>query len=234
MPNAGSPGHVRFRRIALLLPLGAFLTIAISWTAMWTPVRGLPERRVREGDGPIYEVWTSHGPFLDGKGYWRMQMSGLDVLIPPEDFDRTKVALTDLESSLRPNHMVDVDLCAIYISSGWPLRAMAGSAEDVSQSQKRRGTEEWRSRFAIQVAGPSKIVPKLLPLMPLWPGFVVNTLFYTGMVVLIGRGWGAARRSRLRRRGLCTGCGYPRTGLAPGAACPECGNAVARSGTMTA
>ncbi len=62
-----------------------------------------------------------------------------------------------------------------------------------------------------------------LPVIPLWPGFAVNTLFYAALA------WGlwqvplALRRRSRRRKGLCTHCAYDRTGIATDAPCPECG-----------
>jgi hypothetical protein len=67
---------------------------------------------------------------------------------------------------------------------------------------------------------------RILPLQPLWSGFVVNTLFYTAIVWLLIRGPFVLRRLIRRRRGRCPKCGYDLRGQPPGpaaAACPECG-----------
>ncbi len=62
-----------------------------------------------------------------------------------------------------------------------------------------------------------------LPLLPLWPGFLLNTLFYTLLLFGAWRLPGVLRRAVRRRRGRCIRCGYDRDGLDPGTACPECG-----------
>ncbi|MFI4915897.1 MAG: hypothetical protein ACIAS6_05240 [Phycisphaerales bacterium JB060] len=62
-----------------------------------------------------------------------------------------------------------------------------------------------------------------LPLLPLWPGFLLNTLFYALLLFIAWRGPGVVRRAVRRRRGRCVGCGYDRGGLDADAACPECG-----------
>lgn len=63
---------------------------------------------------------------------------------------------------------------------------------------------------------------KRLPIMPMWPGIVVNTtMFATGAApILLVPGW--VIRWRRRRRGLCVGCGYPRSSEER-EMCPECG-----------
>ncbi len=64
-----------------------------------------------------------------------------------------------------------------------------------------------------------------LPLLPLWPGFLINTFFYALLLFIAWRLPGVLRRA-VRRRGRCVGCGYSRDGLDGGAACPECGAGV--------
>ncbi|MEQ9095993.1 MAG: hypothetical protein RIE32_06990 [Phycisphaerales bacterium] len=62
-----------------------------------------------------------------------------------------------------------------------------------------------------------------LPLLPIWPGFLLNTLLYALLLFIAWRLPGVLRRAVRRRRGRCVGCGYDRGGLDAGAACPECG-----------
>ncbi|MFI4883273.1 MAG: hypothetical protein ACIAQU_11895 [Phycisphaerales bacterium JB064] len=62
-----------------------------------------------------------------------------------------------------------------------------------------------------------------LPLLPLWPGFPINTLLYALLLFIAWRTPIFVRRTLRRRR---VRCGYDRGGLDPGAACPECGALV--------
>ena len=66
-----------------------------------------------------------------------------------------------------------------------------------------------------------------LPLRPMPLGFAVDTLLFAALMWASVRGDRAWRLSRRRRRGRCANCNYDRTGLAPGAVCPECGAAAA-------
>ena len=66
-----------------------------------------------------------------------------------------------------------------------------------------------------------------LPWKPLWLPFLANSLILGLPLTLAGVGAARAARAGLakfRGRGdRCPRCGYPRKGLARGAACPECG-----------
>lgn len=62
-----------------------------------------------------------------------------------------------------------------------------------------------------------------VPILPLWPGFIANTLCWGFAWFALLNLPGALRRASRRRRGLCETCGYDlsvSTGL-----CPECGTA---------
>ena len=68
--------------------------------------------------------------------------------------------------------------------------------------------------------------PRVLPLIPIWPGFAINTLFYATILWLVIPGPFALRRLIRRKRGLCVACGYDLS-HADHDACPECGVALA-------
>ena len=64
--------------------------------------------------------------------------------------------------------------------------------------------------------------PRALPLRPIFPGFLIDTLFYGAIWFGLLFGFGAARRGLRKRRGLCPMCAYDLRGdLDTG--CPECG-----------
>jgi len=75
----------------------------------------------------------------------------------------------------------------------------------------------------------STFVPGV-PWRPLGMGAILNTAFFAFGIWcirthLIGTAIAAVQRLRARRADRCKSCGYPRRGLARGAACPECGRA---------
>lgn len=95
------------------------------------------------------------------------------------------------------------------------------------------GIELWaavRPPAATGSAQPIRYAPIdrfALPLLPIWPGFLLNTIFYAMLLFALIRTPRAVRRARRRRRGRCAACGYNRKGLEAAAVCPECGAAGA-------
>ncbi len=61
-----------------------------------------------------------------------------------------------------------------------------------------------------------------LPLLPIWTGFTINTVFYAAILWLLIPGPFVLRRLIRSRRGHCIKCGYDLRG-SPEAGCPECG-----------
>jgi len=59
-----------------------------------------------------------------------------------------------------------------------------------------------------------------LPLVPLWPGFAINTLFYGSLAWVTLFAITRAKQRRRRDRGCCIACAYPVENLET---CPECG-----------
>ena len=97
-----------------------------------------------------------------------------------------------------------------YISAPWsPNQSVHSAVIRVPQNKRWPGLYE-------------------LPVLPDWPGLVLNTIFFSALA------WGFwqlplnLRRSRRRARGQCVRCGYALAGLPPGSPCPECGPSSAR------
>jgi len=68
-----------------------------------------------------------------------------------------------------------------------------------------------------------------LPVHPVWPGFLVNTLFYAIILWLLIPGPFVLRRLIRVRRDLCPKCTYP---MGESAVCTECGRKLPKQAGM--
>ena len=107
-------------------------------------------------------------------------------------------------------------------AAGWPALAVRGHwGSPPAAPPRQRGL--WGTGLINTGDGE-----RLLPFLPIFPGFVLNTLVYAAPwwgLFLLARQIGRWRR---RRRGRCMECGYDLRGLPTSEAtgpptCPECG-----------
>ncbi len=124
----------------------------------------------------------------------------------------------------------------VVTESGWPARSLTQLYYHRSQGLPvqvvvvertpglswRGGIQAWPDVTTFSM-WPTRFA---LPLLPLWPGFAINTALYGMLILLALRTPGALRRTLRRRRGDCLACGYYLSGLSADAACPECGKDV--------
>ena len=133
-----------------------------------------------------------------------------------------------------------VDETLLRTSAGWPWRALR--SDDYAATGRRDGRMSILARTPRASLPGGLVVPSrspipgladfALPLLPLWPGFLINTLFYALLLFGAWRLPGVLRRAVRRRRGRCVGCGYDRQGLDTDAPCPECGAWVPALGSL--
>jgi hypothetical protein len=183
-----------FRRLGTLvicLLLGVVLTVWVAWTAMLVPAA----HSKRAG------AWTA---ISSRRG--------------------TAIASSQHLGATRTMRMVRLSVqgevtYSTDIWSGWPADAMGYTLEFGAAPYAVRGA----------LTPPHRLIPKdglvrdshLLPLVPLWPGFVIDTLVYTALCWLLFFSPFTLRRIIRIRRGRCPACGYDMRGLD---ACPECGD----------
>jgi len=109
---------------------------------------------------------------------------------------------------------------------GWPMRTLwcevggwlSGPQIGVVAQQVRGGIDT-SLPTSMRLSVP---ITRVLPLRPVWPGLIVNTLVYA---VLIATPFLLRRYLRVKRA-LCPKCGYP-SGTSP--TCTECGTPLAAS-----
>ena len=132
--------------------------------------------------------------------------------------------MTELFRSLPgpPGNPIVVEI-RMYEARGWPMRSLwclrSIYVEDGT------GVIKWfspRGLIATPILPDEYWGPRVLPLYPIWIGFIANMLFYSGFLWLLLPGRRALRREIRRKRGLCMKCAYDLQG-ADHKACPECG-----------
>jgi len=108
----------------------------------------------------------------------------------------------------------------------WVISAKPRGSTRTYVQPDRRPPTAWRSGILGSAQWPAfngiDNDWKRLPIRPIWPGFLINTLFYTIVLWLLIPGPFALRRLIRIKRGRCRKCGYDLRGT-PGSGCPECG-----------
>ncbi len=215
--------------VIVWLLLGAIVNVAVAWglTPFVLHVKENKETRSRlptrfAENGNVIEWWWAEeylavGTTALGVRWRRNEM-------PASYFDGTPSPATIVPKWLgfhRPseafaNGTIEKDEFAAILW-GLPCRSLAALA---------RSEGEWQ-RCVLIGQTPEPTLPRMLPVLPIWPGFAINTVFYAMIL------WGlfatpfALRRWRRLKRGLCVKCGYDLRGRPQGSTCPECGSIVA-------
>lgn len=115
------------------------------------------------------------------------------------------------------------------VSVGWPARAMRSVAAcNLADFLTSPYQSIWLEGYELPTYWPG---PRLssssgasLPTHLLWPGFLINTLFYASLVSGFWLVSGAVKRWRRHAKQLCIHCAYPVGDTAK--PCPECGKPV--------
>ena len=202
---------------ALFLFAGASANVGVAWgTACWSA-------DTRESAVPADEALA----FISERRMLQPPLMNFDA-IARVGFGRTFIEGGAAEDRVSP----PVAWVAV-LDAGWPLRALRA---------------EWRARGATpeslraslhlhlgleiqwmpnpELVGPG--LPLALPVRPIVPGFVFNTLFYAGILWVLIYSPFALRRFIRRRRALCPSCGYA---VGQSTVCTECGKAL-RKGSV--
>jgi len=242
----------RLTKLAMSLLLGAAINVAVAWAgALLIRVDGLSSEEAGwfladQYGGP--RVWITS---LDRIGAvrhviqfsheWPINVSEQDGHLFPKWSRGAEPRRIDTMKETAPHEPID-DLL-VEDARGWPMlslhceyvialavdnqtlyvRGVSGgiAVHKGSNAPMAPGTIEIRSRILRSTA---------LPLRPIWPGFLLNTLLYAAICGLLFAAPLAARRGHRRRRGRCIRCGCDlRDRPDDAAACPECGGVTGSS-----
>jgi len=231
------------KQVCALLVAGAIVTIAVAWTfacfgpakptgfssgagykprsaigvcgwdvfmsASWCAVRldAYPRQKSMLpqpwNEANLYPTWSNWSQWLDAI-----------AAAPPNSADSSQPAMTFPGAQS-------------FDARGWPMLSMQAHWNGSDTAHEHVHRWRWGIALSGNVVKSAKRIAygdlKVLPLRPMWPGFVVNTLFYAAIVWLIFLAPFQLRRASRTRRGRCSACGYP-IGASP--VCTECGAAI--------
>lgn len=217
----------------VFLLLGAVINVAVAWAYAFR-ARGIPaESTWMMSDDPlgspywacdftseqwpntvrffVYHQFDREGPMGD---WWMLEQivpAWAGFIQPPDDYDeKTRIAQ----------------------GSGWPFLSVCGGITIDYQSNSQGANGHWvilqRNAATLMPdfsggSSPSVRDTPLLPLRPIWPGFAINTVFYSAILWMLFAAPRALRRKRRLKHGLCPACAYP---IGSSHVCTECGAAV--------
>ena len=202
----------RAGKVILFLLLGAIINFAVAWTSAWAI---LP----KELTSYQYQDWVV--------GFYESFSAGRVVALPNPGYGSASKARTFPRWSNWPDNLDNTRTrWQIVDVRGWPMFALR------SENVQYLGV----SGIALAPYTPGSkngFQQRALPVDPIWPGFAINTIFYTAILWLLfavpGVAKGVRRWRRIKHR-LCPACAYP---VGDSAVCTECGQAHSLSLTSS-
>ncbi len=212
----------RIVTILIFLLLGAIVNVAVAWGldywlanaihTYWPGVRVTEKELVRWCDRTPelfeYPFELTHGikDHRIGQSSYEM-LSGWD----PGPADR--------ESS---GSRVLFDEAVIVDRRGWPMISLEKQGWYRHESDPQRSSSATVGVLHLPRTWDCGHTNQMLPLRPIWPGFLINTVFYTAILWPLYISPFILRRHIRHKRGRCIKCGYDLRGDLD-AGCPECG-----------
>lgn len=236
-------GFLRFALLVMLCVMaGVGATIAIAWgLAAFLPHRNL--ERAETSSATLWNGPRDNSRPIEIDDYSRAGMARRawarysygDLTMPSAlsfAFSARAVTVkraTDLSWGRLPAVLAGADdprRHGMEDARGWPRLALWCGLEQTWPDAGFSAAGGIRLSDATATAGDFRA----LPCRPIWSGLLVDSALYSAvwgvLAVFVERR--PIRRWRRRRRGQCPICGYSLAGLAPGAACPECGSGTER------
>jgi len=199
-------------RALFWLAIGAALNVAIAW--------GVSIFRFSNK----YTEWSSTSWPAYAPGHWTESPAHWPIHVPhswpPPDQRSTALAWCGSRdrwsTGYLPYPWVD------RFAWGFPFRSMAFYFRGAHGPTGIPHVEPVKGAFIIRTRKPPY---HAIPLRPVWPEFIGNTLFYGALAFAALRALRASRRWWRQRAGHCGRCGYDLHGIV-GEVCPECGTQI--------
>lgn len=203
-------------RIVLLLMLGAIVNVALAWVCA-TTLEFAPWRDTQPADSVQIDFWKRNAPpWVDDE--------------PVQLFTRRWSAIGGNGEVIfeEPQGMDSAPPSVEHVVTGFPFASLAyewwfdsSSVFDgpsAIRREERRGV--WEPRIQVR-----EFKSFGLPLRPIWPGFLVDTLLSAAVIWTLYASFVVRRRRRRLKRGRCPTCNYDLRATTTGV-CPECGAAL--------
>jgi hypothetical protein len=219
-------------KLGVFLLLGVVVNVAVAWGIAIAPsaaFRGFEREWVNSH--PQTFVWTNASELCISQSsglttfYWadegpqRVDEETYQRLIPIGSVFSGHDPVRD---SVIPNVIIDISEQLI----GWPFLAMASRTISRHEPEVSFSLETTALKLPSEWSlgsGRNK-TRSMLPVVPIWPGFAINTIFYAAMLWMLLFVPGKIRRFIRIRGHRCPACGYqivPGGGIGP--VCSECG-----------
>ncbi len=226
----------KFALVLLCLISGVLTTIAVSWgCSAWIDIHNSPQPFVTGGRSRRLTAWEHWYVDLTTKPGMTRFWSRHEKSWPVVSYaNSTRPAETMVPWWADDTIPIYQDHNMALYGSGWPVHALwwwedtllyydpdaiAHGGIKLSPWTKPNNPQLQRNNRAI-------------PLMPIWPGLVADTAFYSfctfGLFALWQGGVLTRRWWRLKHKGLCPNCKYDLRELTS-EKCPECGHHIDKS-----
>jgi hypothetical protein len=224
MPRLPRPSRRTILTASLLLLAGAVMNVAVAWVLV-----GAPDSWTPAGPRTIFDAYEVPEPVTAERLPRMAAHLGAPQGLPPpvagvirrgRGWTQTFVAIASDEGRL---------WYGVGAEGGWPARSMV--------VVKSMAAPSWDETASASFAPPRRLLPgsewfagerNRVPLAPVFPGFLLNTLFYAlvvGSILVPPLSFFPIRRRLRARRGRARKCGCDRAGLAAAAPCPQRGAA---------
>jgi hypothetical protein len=223
-------------KLVLFLLLGAIVNVAVAWgCALWSAQESWESVRALEAPQrwPAYLERLSWPPPHSSSEHLELglhrasigvsivSISGGDVFAScareGPDTDKTFVSMS--------RRLFGIPARAL----SWEMHGVRAGPRGMDMTKAAHSAAGLRAGWNVsELTGAiDRGCDRRMPLMPLWPGFAINTIFYAAALWVIFAIPGTLKRLRRRAKGQCIHCGYDLRGQ-PAASnkCPECGKSA--------